>query len=102
MQEYESRGYVEEVDPKTGRRMTRRVKKIICRYTPSERVSIVREYLISGSDIQQIMDKYHIRSKETFFSWLGAHIKEAQSLSLHEINESDTDMANKSKDDQIR
>ena len=66
------------------------------------RISIIREFLISGCDVQLIMDKYHIRSKETFFSWLGTHIKEAQSLSLQEINEPETDMANKSKDDQIR
>lgn len=102
MKEYETRGYVTEIDPRTGKRVTHRVKKLVCRYTEAERISIVREYLISGCDVQLIMDKYHIRSKETFFSWLGTHIKEAQSLSLQEINRPETDMANKSKDDQIR
>ena len=102
MKEYESRGYVTEIDPKTGKRVTHRVKKLVCRYTQTERVSIIREFLISGCDVQLIMDKYHIRSRETFFSWLGTHIKEAQSLSLLGINGPETDMANKSKDDQIR
>ena len=102
MKEYETRGYVTEIDPRTGKRVTHRVKKLVCRYTEAERISIVREYLISGCDVQLIMDKYHIRSKETFFSWLGTHIKEAQSLSLQEINRPETDMDNKSKDDQIR
>ena len=102
MKEYESRGYVTEIDPKTGKRVTHRVKKLVCRYTQTERISIIREFLISGCDVQIIMDKYHIRSKETFFSWLGTHIKEAQSLSLQEINKPEIDMANKSKDDQIR
>ena len=102
MKEYETRGYVTEIDPRTGKRVTHRVKKLVCRYTEAERISIVREYLISGCDVQLIMDKYHIRSKETFFSWLGTHIKEAQSLSLQGINRPETDMANKSKDDQIR
>ena len=67
MKEYESRGYVTLIDPKTGKRVTHRVKKLVCRYTQTERVSIIREFLISGCDVQIIMDKYHIRSKETFF-----------------------------------
>ena len=48
MKEYESRGYVTVIDPKTGKRVTHRVKKLVCRYTQTERVSIIREFLISG------------------------------------------------------
>ena len=45
MKEYETRGYVTEIDPKTVKRVIYRVKKLVCRYTEAERISIVREYL---------------------------------------------------------
>ena len=48
------------------------------------------------------MDKYMINSQATLFSWLATHISEAQSLSLQANTENDSDMANKSKDDQIK
>ena len=43
-----------------------------------------------------------INSQATLFSWLAAHISEAQSLSLQANTVNDSDMANKSKDDQIK
>ena len=43
-----------------------------------------------------------INSQATLFSWLAAHISEAQSLSLQENTVNPSDRANKSKDDQIR
>ena len=48
------------------------------------------------------MDKYMINSQATLFSWLATHISEAQSLSLQANTVNDSDMANKSKDDQIK
>ena len=88
MQEFVQRSTVTEVDPKTGRSTTHRVKKLIRRYDPDERVEIVREFLTGKFTVRQIMDKYMINAEATFFSWLASHISE--------------DMANKSKDDQIR
>ena len=102
MNEFVQRATVTEVDPKTGRKTTHRVKKVIRRYEPAERVEIVREFLTGKFTVRQIMDKYMINSQATLFSWLAAHINEAQSLSLQANTENDSDMANKSKDDQIR
>ena len=102
MQEFVQRSTVTEVDPKTGRSTTHRVKKLIRRYDPDERVEIVREFLTGKFTVRQIMDKYMINAEATFFSWLASHISEAQSLSLRENNVTPSDMANKSKDDQIR
>ncbi|MBR4829447.1 MAG: transposase [Muribaculaceae bacterium] len=90
------------MDPKTGRKTTHRVKKIIRRYEPAERVEIVREFLTGKYTVRQIMDKYMINAEATLFSWLVAHISEAQSLSLQANTVNDSDMANKSKDDQIK
>ena len=102
MNEFVQRSTVTEVDPKTGRKTTHRVKKVIRRYEPAERVEIVREFLTGKYTVRQIMDKYLIYSQTTLFSWLAAHISEAQSLSLQDNTVNDSDMANKSKDDQIK
>ena len=102
MNEFVQRATVTEVDPKTGRKTTHRVKKIIRRYEPAERVEIVREFLTGKYTVRQIMDKYMINAEATLFSWLAAHISEAQSLSLQANTVNDSDMANKSKDDQIK
>ena len=102
MNEFVQRSTVIEVDPKTGRKTPHRVKKIVRRYDPAERVEIVREFLTGKYTVRQIMDKYLIYSQTTLFSWLAAHISEAQSLSLQANTVNDSDMANKSKDDQIK
>ena len=102
MNEFVQRSTVIEVDPKTGRKTTHRVKKIVRRYEPAERVEIVREFLTGKFTARQIMDKYMINSQATLFSWLATHISEAQSLSLQANTVNDSDMANKSKDDQIK
>ncbi len=57
MQEFVQRSTVTEVDPKTGRSTTHRVKKLIRRYDPDERVEIVREFLTGKFTVRQIMDK---------------------------------------------
>ena len=102
MIEYTSIGHVTAEDPKTGKKVTHRVNRIVRKYEPEERVQIVREYLNGSTDIHGIMEKYNIRSQSSFNSWLGMHVKDAISLSLQDKNENDSDMTNKSKDDQIR
>lgn len=102
MQEFEQRAYVTEIDPKTGHRVTHRVKKLVCRYSSEEKLQIVRDYLNNGLSAETVMAKYHISSPATFNSWLCLYAKEALSLSLQPDNQNDSDMANKSKDDQIR
>ena len=102
MQEFVQRTTVTDLDPKTGRRTTHRVNRIVRRYDRTEKVEIVREFLNGKLTVQQIMDRYLIKSEATFFSWLAAHIKEAKPLSLQENTINQSEMANKSKDDQIK
>lgn len=71
MQEFVQRSTVTEVDPKTGRSTTHRVKKLIRRYDPDERVEIVREFLTGKFTVRQIMDKYMINAEATFFFLAG-------------------------------
>lgn len=102
MQEFEMIGHVTVKNPESGAEVTKRVKRMVCRYEPEERIPIIREFLMTERTAEQIIEKYNIKSLNTFFSWLGKHVKEVQSLSLQSEPENDTDMANKSKDDHIR
>lgn len=102
MKEFVQRTSVTELDPQTKRKKTKFVKKLVRRYDHDERVMIIREFLTGKYTAQQIMAKYMINAQATLFSWLAVHITEAQSLTLQEDNENDSEMANKSKDDQIR
>lgn len=47
-----------------------------------------------------MVEKYHICSVQTLYAWVGKFLTQEESVSLPEQN--DMDMANKSKDDQIR
>lgn len=102
MQEYETIGHVTVKDPQTGREVTKRVRRKICRYEPEERLQIIGVFLHGDTTVEQIIEKYHIKSAATFFSWLGKQVKDAFSLSLQPEHQNEPDMANKSKDDQIR
>ncbi len=47
-----------------------------------------------------MVEKYHICSVQTLYAWVGKFLTQQESVSLSE--QTDEDMANKSKDDQIR
>lgn len=46
-----------------------------------------------------MVEKYHICSVQTLYAWVGKFLTQQESVSLSE--QTDEDMANKSKDDQI-
>lgn len=87
-------------DPVTGEKSYKWVDKIICRYDELEKVPIVFEFLNNEISAEKIVEKYHICSLQTFYAWIGKYLAEQECLSLQNKNEND--MANKSKDDQIR
>lgn len=87
-------------DPKTGHWGRQEVEQTTYRYDDQEKISIVNEFLHENRDAQAIVDKYHISSVMTLYSWVGRVMIQTESLSLQEQTEDD--MARKSKDDQIR
>lgn len=87
-------------DPKTGHWGRQEVEQTTYRYDDQEKISIVNEFLHETRDAQAIVDKYHISSVMTLYSWVGRVMIQTESLSLQEQTEDD--MARKSKDDQIR
>lgn len=87
-------------DPKTGHWGRQEVEQTTYRYDDQEKISIVNEFLHEYRDAQAIVDKYHISSVMTLYSWVGRVMIQTETLSLQEQTEDD--MARKSKDDQIR
>ncbi len=91
---------VKYVDPVTGVTEYRYVEKITYRYEDEEKVPIVIEFLAGESSVEQMVEKYHICSAQTLYAWVGKYVSQENLLSLR--NESAEDMANRSKEDQIR
>lgn len=91
---------VKYVDPLTGVTEYRYVEKITYRYDDDEKVPIVIEFLAGETSVEQMVEKYHICSPQTLYAWVGKYVSQENLLSLR--NESPEDMANRSKEDQIR
>ena len=91
---------VKYVDPVTGVTEYRYVEKITYRYEDEEKVPIVIEFLAGETSAEQMVEKYHICSTQTLYAWVGKYVSQENLLSLR--NESPEDMANRSKEDQIR
>ena len=87
-------------DPKTGHWGRQEVEQTTYRYDDQEKISIGNEFLHEHRAAQAIVDKYHISSVMTLYSWVGRVMIQTETLSLQEQTEDD--MARKSKDDQIR
>ena len=60
----------------------------------------VLDFLKGEHSAEQLVEKHHISCEQTLFSWLGRYLSENRLLSLQD--QTSDDMANRSKDDQIR
>ena len=69
------------------------------KFTDEDKMSIVSEYVISGRPAQEIIEKYHLSSRQTLFNWMDKYVNERELVSLPEKEE---DMANKTPEDRIR
>ena len=91
------RGRVKYVDPVTGLTEYRYVEKVTYRYEDEEKVPIVIEFLTGETSAEKMVEKYHICSVQTLYAWVGRYVSQ-ENLQ----NRNYEDMANRSKDDQIR
>ena len=94
------RDRVKYVDPVTGLTEYRYVEKVTYRYEDEEKVPIVIEFLTGETSAEKMVEKYHICSVQTLYAWVGRYVSQENLLSLQ--NKNYEDMANRSKDDQIR
>ena len=70
------------------------------RYTDEEKIKIVSEH-VRGTPAQEIIEKYHLSSKQVLFSWMDKYVNERESVSLPE-NQSEDAMAKKSPEERIK
>lgn len=87
-------------DPVTGEKSYEWADKITCRYDEIEKGPIILEFLKGEHTAEDMVEKYHICSVQTLYAWVGKFLTQQESVSLSE--QTDEDMANKSKEDQIR
>ena len=91
---------VKYVDPVTGLTEYRYVEKVTYRYEDEEKVPIIIEFLAGETSAEEMVDKYHICSVQTLYAWVGRYVSQERLLSLQ--NQNHEEMANRSKDNQIR
>lgn len=65
-----------------------------------DRVNAVLDILKGDKTAEEVRKKYDITSINSIYTWIGKYVSQEKVLSLEEQTEED--MANKSKDDQIR
>ncbi len=90
-----------EYDPETKRSLPSYHEEVVG-YTmdDSERDQIVLEILRGAMTPDEAKSKCRLASVNSIYTWIGKYVSQSESLSLHP--QTSEDMANKSKDDQIR
>lgn len=76
--------------------------EVITVYKPDEedRVNAVLDILKGVTTAEEVRKKFDISTVNSIYTWIGKYVTQEKSLSLDE--QTDEDMARKSKDDQIR
>ena len=70
------------------------------RHEEEDRTLAVLDFLKREQSVADLVQKHHISNEQTLYSWVGRYLSQNELVSLQDTNEND--MANKSKDDQIR
>ncbi len=90
-----------EYDPQTKRSLPSYQEDVVG-YTmdDSDREQVVLEILRGAMTPEEAKAKYMLASISSIYTWIGKYVSQSESLSLQP--QTSEDMANKSKDDQIR
>ena len=70
------------------------------RHEEEDRTLAVLDFLKREQSVADLVQKHHISNEQTLYSWVGRYLSQNELVSLQDTNENN--MANKSKDDQIR
>ena len=89
-----------KTDSETREQYWSREQVIVYKADEQDRVNAVLDILKGVTTVEEVKKKYDITSINSVYTWIGKYISQEKSLSLQE--QTDEDMANKSKDDQIR
>jgi lysyl-tRNA synthetase class I len=88
-------------DPNTGE-MTWKAREVEVEILEdADRTSVVSDILKGAMTAEEAKEKYQLASINSVYSWIGKYMSQIKSVSLQDEPNYD-DMANKSKDDQIK
>ena len=99
MRERHKRDIVLKTDPETNEQYWS--NEVITVYKPDDedRVNAVLDILKGETTVEEVRKKYDISTVNSVYTWVGKYVTQEKALSLYE--QTDEDMAKKSKDDQI-
>ena len=89
-----------EINPTTGKRVWIEREKTKYTLEDEDRQKIVLDIIGGEITPEEVKEKYKIASIQSVYSWIGKYMSQQNVVFSHDIN--DDDMANKSKDDQIK
>ena len=89
-----------KTDPETNEQYWSREQVTVYKAEQHDRVNAVLDILKGVTTAEEVRKKYDITSINSVYTWIGKYVSQEKSLSLEEQTEED--MAKKSKDDQIR
>lgn len=89
-----------KTDPETNEQYWAREKVTVYKAEEHDRVNAVLDILKGATTAEEVRRKYDVTSINSVYTWIGKYVSQEKSLSLEEQTEED--MAKKSKDDQIR
>ena len=100
MRERHKRDIALKIDPETKEKYWS--NEVVTVYKPDEedRVNAVLDILKGVMTAEEVRKKFDIATVNSVYTWIGKYVTQEKALSLEE--QSDEDMARKSKDDQIR
>lgn len=89
-----------QTDPETQEQYWSMGIRTVSKPEEEDRVNAVLDILKGDKTAEEVRKKYDITSINSIYTWIGKYVSQEKVLSLEEQTEED--MANKSKDDQIR
>ena len=100
MRERHKRDLVLKIDPETKEQYWSNEIVTVYKLDEEDRVNAVLDILKGVTTAEEIRKKFNIVTINSVYTWIGKYVTQEKALSLEE--QSDEDMAKKSKDDQIR
>lgn len=91
---------VVKTDPETGEQYWSREYVTVYKADEQDKLNAVLDILKGVTTAEDVRKKYDITSINSIYTWIGKYVSQEKSLSLQEQTEED--MAKRSKDDQIR
>ena len=72
------------------------------KFTEEDRMAIVAEYVSGHMPASQIIEKYHLSSRQILFNWMDKYVNEKELVSLQDETNPSDPMAKKSPEDRVK